>query len=343
MIRSILVPLDGSPFAEQALPLAAAIARACRAKLRLVLVHQPPLPPPNADLADLYLKADLEQRRAERAYLKQQATRLRAEASVPVVVATLDDPVAKAIADHVCATGVDLVTITTHGRGPLSRLWLGSVADALVRTLTVPLLLLRPREGQPVSVPAAGERILVPLDGSSEGETAIEPAAELAQRLELKLTLVHVVEIASLVARGLPDVAAPNVVPLGLVEPPFAGDLLETRVRKAEEYLAGVAKPLHARGLQVDATVVVHGAVADALLELSRDESVVLVALSTHGQSGLKGLLHGSLGSVADKLVRAAERPVLVRRPAGRTRAPRAPAAPGQQPRRRAPSRRSGR
>src|SRR5512147_1777857 len=153
MIRSIVVPLDGSPFAEQALPLAAVIARACRAKLRLALVHRPPLPPPTADQADLYLKGDVEQRRAERAYLKQQATRLRAEESVPVVVAALEDPVAKAIAGHVRAAGVDLVAMTTDGRGALSRRWLGSVADALVRTLTVPLLLLHPREGPPVPVP----------------------------------------------------------------------------------------------------------------------------------------------------------------------------------------------
>jgi nucleotide-binding universal stress UspA family protein len=334
MIRSILVPLDGSAFAEQVLPLGAAIARACRAKLRLVLVHQLPLPPPTPDQASLLIKADLERRRAERDYLRQQAARLRTEAAVPVVVATLDDPVAKAITEHARATEVDLLTMTTHGRGSLSRLWLGSVADALVRTVTVPVLLLRPREGQALPLPEPGRRILVPLDGSPEGEAAIGPAAELAERLKLVLRLVHVIEAASVVRGGMPDVGMPNLV-APMLAAPVAGELLETERRKAEEYLAGVAEPLLARGLRLEIAVLVHGAVAGALLEAAHAEDIVLVALSTHGRGGLQRLL---LGSVADKLVRAAERPVLIRRPVGRVRSRRAPAA-GQRPRRRAPSR----
>jgi nucleotide-binding universal stress UspA family protein len=323
MIRSVLVPLDGSPFAEQALPLGVTIARACRAKLRLALVHEPPLPPPSPDQADLFLIADLQRRRAERAYLKEQAARLRADGPLTVVTAVLDDPVAKALAEHVQATGVDLVVMTTHGRGPLSRLWLGSVADELVRTLAVPVLLVRPREGRPVPTPEPGRRILVPLDGSPEGEAALEPAAELAERLRLGLTLVQVVELPPLVADGLPDFAVP-----------VTGGLVEMRRREAEKYLAAAAEPLCARGLPVDTTVVVHRAVADALLELARADDVVLVAVSTHGRGGIQRLL---LGSVADKLVRAAERPVLVRRPAERGRARRpSPAAATRRTRQRA-------
>jgi nucleotide-binding universal stress UspA family protein len=307
MIRSVLVPLDGSPLAEQALPPAAAIARAFRAKLRLVMVHQPLPAPRSPEQTRIYVSAELGLRRAERVYLRRQAQGLRAENRLAVVTVTLDDAVPEAIARYARATDVGLVAMTTHGRGPLSRLWLGSVADELVRTLAVPILLIRPREGQPASAFAPGQRILVPLDGSALGEAALEPAAELATRLELGLTLVHVVEPPVLMGDGA------AVYPVSL-----ATEWVNLRRRESEEYLGRVAEPLRARGLEVDTLTVVRGGVADAVLELAHAADVALVALSTHGRGGLQRLL---LGSVADKLVRAAERPVLVVRPTGAKRA----------------------
>jgi nucleotide-binding universal stress UspA family protein len=303
MIRTVLVPLDGSPFAEHALPLAVAIARRARAKLRLLTVHRPPPAPLAADDARIYLEADLVSRRAERTYLRQQAARLRSEGLRTVVGAVLDPPVADAIAEYVRANCVDLVVMTTHGRGPLSRLWLGSVADRLIRTLTVPVLLIRPREGEPVLAPSAGHRVLLPLDGSQVAETALEPAAELARHLDLSLTLAKVVEPP-------PVIDGPVVYPA-----PWAAELLETRRKESEDYLEDVADRLRARGFRVEAVVTVGAAVADALLELARADEIAVVAMSTHGRGGIQRLL---LGSVTDKVVRAAARPVLVVRAAGR-------------------------
>jgi nucleotide-binding universal stress UspA family protein len=323
MIRSVLVPLDGSPFAEHALPLAVAIARRTRAKLHLVRVHRPPPPPLAADDAKIYLEADLAIRDAEQAYLDEQAERLRAEGRLSVVTEILDPPVADAIADYVQRANLDLVVMTTHGRGPLTRLWIGSVADHLIRTLTVPVLLIRPREGAPVPVPAPGCRILLPLDGSSVGEAAVEPATELAGSLDLGLTLVQVVEPPPLIADG------PAVFPV-----PWADELLETRRRESEDYLQDVADRLRDRGLEVDTVVAVRAAVAEAILELAQADDVALVAVSTHGRGGIQRLL---IGSVTDKVVRAAVKPVLVvrptrrlaARPAARGRPPARTAAPG--------------
>jgi nucleotide-binding universal stress UspA family protein len=304
MIRSVLVPLDGSPFAEHALPLAVTIARQARAKLRLLTVHRPPPAPLAADDAKIYLEADLASRRAERLYLRQQAERLRSEGLRSVLTAVLDPPVADAIAEYVRANDVDLIVMTTHGRGALSRLWLGSVADRLVRTLTVPVLLIRPREGEPVPVPSAGHQILLPLDGSHLGEAAVEPAAELARHLDLGLTLVTVVEPPPLVPDGL------TVYPV-----PWVDELLETRRKASEDYLEDVADRLRARGFRIEVVVTVGAGVTDTLLELARADEIALVAMSTHGRGGIQRLL---LGSVTDKVVRAAVRPVLVVRPAGR-------------------------
>ena len=76
---------------------------------------------------------------------------------------------------------MDLVALTTHGRGPLGRFWLGSVADTLVRHLHVPTLLIRPREGVSPAADPVPKRILVPLDGSPRAEQILGPTAELAR------------------------------------------------------------------------------------------------------------------------------------------------------------------
>jgi nucleotide-binding universal stress UspA family protein len=305
MIRSIVVPLDGSPFAEHALPTTVAIARACRAKLRLVTVHQPPPPPLAADDAAIYLQVDVGLRRAERVYLKEQASKVRKAGVAQVVTALLEPPVAESLAEYAAARGGDLVVMTTHGRGPLTRLWLGSVADELIRRIAVPVLLIRPREGAPDPIPAPGRRILLPLDGSPIGEAAVPPAAELAEGLRLGLRLVQVVVPPPLV----------GVVPAAF--PPDLDDEVELRRREAEDYLEDVATGLRERGLSVETAAIIYGSVADALLELARGDDVALTAVSTHGRGGLQRLL---LGSVADKLVRSAERPVLVVRPVGSAR-----------------------
>ena len=146
MVRSVLVPLDGSPFAEHALPTATVIAKACRAKLQLVKVHEPPPPPVAADEAGLFLEADLQVRRDERAYLRQQASRIRAQAGLRITTEVLDDPIAAAIVQYAQRTGTDLIVMTTHAKGGMSEWLLGSVANRLVREVSVPILLLRPND-----------------------------------------------------------------------------------------------------------------------------------------------------------------------------------------------------
>ena len=146
--RSILLPLDGSPFAEHAIPWAAAIARKARARLRLALVHQsPPSPPVDQSGVRLYTKIELALRKSEREYLRRVAARIKAAGAMQLATATLSGPPAPALADYTREVGADLVVMTTHGRGGLQRAWLGSVADRLVRSLEVPVLLVRPGDG----------------------------------------------------------------------------------------------------------------------------------------------------------------------------------------------------
>jgi nucleotide-binding universal stress UspA family protein len=119
--QSLLVPLDGSAFSEQALPLAARIARLARARLRVVRVHAPLLVVDG--IASVYEVEQERTREQERSYLAGVARRLEGLAGVPVESPLRSGRVADALHDEAVATGADLVVMCTHGRGALSRLW----------------------------------------------------------------------------------------------------------------------------------------------------------------------------------------------------------------------------
>jgi nucleotide-binding universal stress UspA family protein len=149
MFQTILVPLDGSPFAERALPYAAAIARRTGACIRVVHKHIPRQPVhPDSVLADDPKPNPLTWK-SEREYLEAITRRLVAAGVSTVASALLEGPTVEAIAIEVTASKADLVIMTTHGRGLVARFWLGSVADALVRRLTTPILLIRPPTASP--------------------------------------------------------------------------------------------------------------------------------------------------------------------------------------------------
>ena len=110
----------------------------------------------------------------ERAYLDGIVKRLASVSPVPVTSALVEGPViAEMLNGHVVTTKADLIVMTTHGRGPLSRFWLGSVADELVRRATTPILVVRPQEKPAIfQAEAVIRHILVPLDGSALAEQA---------------------------------------------------------------------------------------------------------------------------------------------------------------------------
>jgi nucleotide-binding universal stress UspA family protein len=163
-LSSITVPLDGSSFAEQALPLAARLARISSATLRLTLVHTPAStwdPGVEFSLFDPDVEAQVRER--EYAYLEAVAARLTKEGELHVECALLNGSIAESLEEYVERTGTDLVVMTSHGRGGIGRMVLGNVADQLVHRLNVPVMILRPEEKKQRRDAAAARRILVPL------------------------------------------------------------------------------------------------------------------------------------------------------------------------------------
>ncbi|HEV3258268.1 MAG TPA: universal stress protein [Gemmataceae bacterium] len=311
MYRSILVPLDGSEFGEHALPLALGIARRAGATLQVAQVH--------VALAPMYAEAvlafdnapDNVVKQRERGYLERVVNRLATASSVPVDCALLEGPIAEAVNAQVKLTEVDLAVMTTHGRGPLARFWLGSVADELVRRLPIPLLLVRPQETKvDLSREPTFQHILIPLDGSPLAEQIIEPAAALGSLTGADYTLLRIIKPMVMGPYDPADSLPGHLDPSAVEQ---LQRLYRDEESEAGSYLERVAGRLRDRALKVQTRVVVHDQPAVAILEEVKAHRADLVALATHGRSGLPRLF---LGSVADKLVRGTTVPVLLQRPA---------------------------
>jgi nucleotide-binding universal stress UspA family protein len=305
MFSNVLVPLDRSSLAEQALGQAAAIARASQAAIDLVLVHEPLQLSGYRDgaLNDDMVKAD-------EAYLDSVATELSSGASVPVTHAVLRGSPADMICARARETGANLIVMTSHGRTGLSRVWLGSVADAVVRRSTVPVLMLRPidKPADRVAARHLFHRILVPLDGSRLASEALEPAASLAQCSDASVVLLRMVQPVPLVTPF--DINQPFVYP-----PPIPdAEATDQVVQEASRRLDEVARDLQERsGVKVEAKIVVAGRVAEDIIDFARGDDVDVIAMSTRGRGASRLLL----GSIADKLLRASALPMLLRRPVG--------------------------
>jgi len=299
MYRSLLVPLDGSPFGEQALPLARAIASQAGAVLNLAHVHIATVAL-SLDAIPFFDEAlDAQDRAREQAYLDTIAQRLAAGGELCVRTALLDESIADALQIYAQTHHTDLVVMTTHGHGAFSRFWLGSVANTLVNHAPMPVLLIRPQERlHDLDHAATIKRILIPLDGSACAEQILSPATALGALMGAEFTLLQVI--------------APHFAHYRLEWPTTRPGALSTQLRaRAQAYLDRVAELLGAQSLVVH-TAVVDGQPTPAILEYACEHGIDLVAIATHGRGGSPRLL---LGSVADKIVRGASMPVLLYRP----------------------------
>ncbi len=300
MYRSICVPLDGSPFAEQALPLALEIARGAGAIVQVALVHHPvPALATAMEVPEIEAQLDQEARAREQVYLSGIVERMRRTVNVPVTSVLLDGAVTEALQAHMESSGTDLVVMTTHGRGPMSRFWLGSVADHLMRVLHIPILLVRPSaDAAPAPVI---KRILLALDGSPFSEQAITATTMLGRPFSAEYALLMVVE---------PPI--PIADPSGLMIVPTSANTEKELHAAATKYLDGLAERLRKEGLTVTTHPLDGPATAGAIIAQADVLKADLIALASHGAGGFERLV---VGSVADKVIRGSTHPTFVVRP----------------------------
>jgi nucleotide-binding universal stress UspA family protein len=276
----ILVPLDGSDLAEAVLPVAERLARDHEAEVVLLEV-----------LAGQGTReAEHEAERRAGGYLERTAAALRGRGLPRVHPRVWYGDADQAIVNATAREQADLVAMSTHGRSGLDRLRFGSVAESVVRRAPVPVLLVR---GMAAWDRGGIRRILIPVDGSAASEEVLPIVSCLAGPFDFEILLLHVVEAT----RSLPGSPA--------------GARGGSHPESEAAYLAQVAAPLQARGLRVDTTVRA-GLPAEVICDVAAEAKCGLVAMSTHGRSGLSRLL---LGSVAERVLRSVSMPVLLWKP----------------------------
>jgi nucleotide-binding universal stress UspA family protein len=307
MYRVIMVPVDGSAFSREAVFHGLRLARKNGAQLRLVRVASIPGLVGESDVVSLETTARMSERDRLLTELYRLAAECRANSPVNVTAAVEDGPIADALRGHALRHDVDLIVMATHARRGLARVWLGSVADRLIRETGLSVLLVRPPSLATELIDGSCyKRIIVPLDGSSLAEHSLPGAIALAELEHAELTLVRIVPAA----KGIPDGELHATI----------GPARARDVEEAERYLARVRARFAVRvrfaegHVCIRSSVVVADDIARAIIGFAQANDGDLIAIATHGRGGIARAV---LGSVADRVMSEGVLSVMVIHPVG--------------------------
>ncbi|MFO8175919.1 MAG: universal stress protein [Longimicrobiales bacterium] len=292
MYGTILLPLDGSPFSESAVPVALSLSRRTGAGIRLVSI---------VETFSTTLLYDWEDGAREQTlrYLEEVARRIEEDAGGPVVPEVREGYVVEALQTQ--ADAADLVVMATHGRGGLSRLWLGSVADAFLRHASKPVILVRPGEEEERDMTRDWtlSRMLLPLDGSPVSEAILDHAVELGSLFGAAYHLVRVIPAPKQFSSYPPHMMQEN------------RERMQEATEEAAAYLKGHGDTLRARGITVEEEVLSGVQPAHGILAEAERSGCDFIAVSAHGKGFVSRAV---LGSTSDKVVRGAHNPLLLYR-----------------------------
>ncbi len=295
--RSILVPLDGSNFAEHAIPYAIGLAERSGAALKIVHVHlafeaMDDFMPLRIDHATLHSL-----KRRKESYLNGVRRRISEVSSVRVSPYVVRGHEVSASLREVDLFQADLVIIATHARGPISRFWSGSVVHRLLRQVDRPIMLVRGEKTVPSFDVKEIRHILIPLDGTSSAEQVLEPAVTLGAIVHAKHTLMQVVRLDPeyLIRHGS-----------------LRTDWIPSKRREAQSrrYLEAVAYALRRRSLDVDTRIVSSDEEIPEIISLDAEHcSADLIAITSSMRGPLSRIFRGS---AQNWLIRNASVPILV-------------------------------
>jgi nucleotide-binding universal stress UspA family protein len=296
MYSKILVPLDGSQLSEKVLSYARSLAKGLKVPVELLRVIDPAVTeafskPEDGRHADIVTS---EMRDNGLDYLKEVA-RSFTDTSTVKCSAETGSP-AEVIVDRAAAQTGTLIAMSTHGRSGAQRWLLGSVADKVLHASTSPLLLVRAREGENSPDEATLTTIDVPLDGSGLSELVLPHVTALAQKLNLEVVLLRAPVVPA------SSYMAPEYEP-GFQE--IAGNIMD----ESKKYLEEKVEQLQGGGVEKVSYVLLKGETAVEIIEMARQTPDNIVAMCTHGNSGIGRWV---LGSVTDRVVRYSGDPVLV-------------------------------
>ena len=280
MFDQILVPLDGSLFAECVLPHAVAIAKAFNAQITLAHVLEQPSPSlrlPKADPLDWYLKKS-----TTNLYLDTVKARLT-EAHLAVQTQLVEGDAAEKIVELARSTQADLLILSGYGESGVNGSGVSSIVQQILQRVRTSTLIIR--TSQPItdfSDETHYQRLLVPLDGSQRAGSALTMAAAFAEVYKTELLLVHVV--------SKPEMA--RQLPLSQEDADLVSRVIARNEEEGSKYLEEAQARLPAR---TQTRLLVSDNVAAALQSVSEQEQIDLIILSAHGYSGEARWPYGSI------------------------------------------------
>jgi nucleotide-binding universal stress UspA family protein len=294
MYTRILVPLDGSLLAEQVLPYVKLLAKRikCHTELLQVIQDSPAPTHPRQVTANL---SDEAQR-----YLKKAAASLKSSGLTVSSLVHHGDPASDIVAEAESKPGTLLMMTPRGSSGFASRWMLASITDKVLHVTTNPLLVVRVEELEAATIEAILENVIVPLDESPLAEQVLPHAVYLATTMGLRIILLRVTPAAEDFNRYI-----------GYVPGNFE-DFTRFIDARGMEYLHKVGQKLREQGLTLVEERLLHGHPAEAIVDLARETPHSLVAMTTHGRSGVG---RWQISSVADRVVRHSASSVLVVRP----------------------------
>jgi nucleotide-binding universal stress UspA family protein len=295
MYTRLLIPLDGSDTAEAVLPYGRTLARSLEIPAELLGVVDTSVLDNRvfrgSEDSETIIAAIV---RSSEEYLNRIAKTFHADN----VSCTVETGKAEDVIIEKAGSDATLTAMATHGRSGINRLIMGSVAEKVLRSAINPLILIRASEEANNEGLAVLKSVIVPLDGSEMAETVLSPIVQLAHALKLEVTLLRAYQIPMNTYAGMED-----YYPIDYEQ--ISGALKD----EAKIYLESKVGELKSNGIEKVSFAISEGSGAGEIVALGRRTPENLIAMCTHGRSGVKRWV---LGSVTEKVVRLSEDPVLI-------------------------------
>lgn len=276
MYNRILVPLDGSTLAEQVLPYVRMLSASLKLPIVLLRVFSEVSEQYADPLYGRYLDAVAESFRNRAMDYLHEVKRTLTDLDAEVTCIVHEGHSASWIVTEAEREAGTIIAMSTHGRSGITRWLLGSVTDKVLHTTTTPLLLVRPQDGDGTAPMPELTSVIVPLDGSPLAEQSLPHVAALAKAAGLNVILVRAETHDDATFRS---------------------------------YLHEIQEQLHEQGVHSVEERMLHGHAAENIVDLAHESKNSMVAMTTHGRSGIGRWM---MGSVTDRVVRHSGSPVLV-------------------------------
>lgn len=288
MLEKILVPLDGSDLGELALLHTKELATVFNSEIHLLSVVE---------------KRDLEYRRMVELYLQKisedtQNFIRNTNSEVAVKSFIVGGNPSIEIVEYSKKKRIDLVIMVSHGHSGIMPWTMGSTANKVIHIIECPVLLVRASMFSGIRRNSKlFSRILLPLDGSKAGESALPYVSAIAQKLGSEVILFSVVEHGQRVH----TIGGQDFIH-------FSEQQIKTALKETNEYLLAMSKKFADQGINVRSVVRENDAAVE-IIKYAKENNVRIVAMSSHGKSGMREWV---FGSVSNKVLQAGKCPLLL-------------------------------